>query len=167
MRSRVCSRFMSPAALLLAFALVGCGQQSGPSAAGVAKCERPAGLCDGNRTAGLYRPGRNERPRGYRGFHAFGCLDHVHDGGSPADLRPSGRVERGGPGGRASARAVAPLPRSPTLRGNRWPRSGPRMATGSTCVDQYPYAVLDSQDLTALTLKGATPRFVFETRGNV
>lgn len=40
------------------------------------------------------------------------------------------------------------------------------MATGSTCMEKYPYSVLDSQELPALEQGGVTPRFIFETRGD-
>lgn len=40
------------------------------------------------------------------------------------------------------------------------------MATGSTCMEKYPYSVLDSEELPALEQGGVTPRFIFETRGD-
>ncbi|MGO4189775.1 hypothetical protein [Pseudarthrobacter sp. TAF60_1] len=40
------------------------------------------------------------------------------------------------------------------------------MATGSTCMERFPYQVLESQELPALTQNGTAPRFIFETRGN-
>lgn len=40
------------------------------------------------------------------------------------------------------------------------------MATGSTCMEKYPYSVLDSEELPALVQGGVTPRFIFETRGD-
>lgn len=45
-----------------------------------------------------------------------------------------------------------------------------RVVTGSECVQQYPFAVLDSEPMTALAEKGVpdenAPRFMFETRGD-
>ncbi|MBP1234439.1 hypothetical protein JOE40_004082 [Arthrobacter sp. PvP102] len=45
-----------------------------------------------------------------------------------------------------------------------------RIVTGSECVQQYPFAVLDSEPMTALAEKGVpdenAPRFMFETRGD-
>ncbi|MBP1137411.1 hypothetical protein JOE31_003643 [Arthrobacter sp. PvP023] len=45
-----------------------------------------------------------------------------------------------------------------------------RIVTGSECVQQYPFAVLDSAPMTALAEKGvrdeSAPRFMFETRGD-
>jgi hypothetical protein len=40
------------------------------------------------------------------------------------------------------------------------------MATGSTCLERFPYSVLESQELAALVQNGMAPRYVFETRGN-
>jgi hypothetical protein len=40
------------------------------------------------------------------------------------------------------------------------------MATGSTCLERFPYSVLESQELAALAQNGGAPRYVFETRGN-
>lgn len=40
------------------------------------------------------------------------------------------------------------------------------MATGSTCTEKYPYAVLDSQEMPQLAQPGWVPRYMFETRGN-
>ena len=40
------------------------------------------------------------------------------------------------------------------------------MATGSTCMEKYPYSVLESQDLPQLAQYGTVPRYTFETRGN-
>jgi len=33
-------------------------------------------------------------------------------------------------------------------------------------MQRYPYSILDSQEMTALTQNGAVPRYVFGTRGN-
>ncbi|WP_235347267.1 hypothetical protein [Arthrobacter sp. SPG23] len=45
-----------------------------------------------------------------------------------------------------------------------------RIVTGSECVQKYPFAVLDSEPMTALAEKGVpdenAPRFMFETRGD-
>jgi hypothetical protein len=38
------------------------------------------------------------------------------------------------------------------------------MVTGSECTEKYPYSLIDSQELPALTQAGRTPRFVFEGR---
>ncbi|WP_242701425.1 hypothetical protein [Arthrobacter cavernae] len=69
---------------------------------------------------------------------------------------PAGELAEGG-GTFAEITNAAGRPLA-TLRTN--------MATGSTCIDRYPYSVLESQELTALTQNGVAPRFVFETRGD-
>lgn len=40
------------------------------------------------------------------------------------------------------------------------------MATGSTCTEKYPYAVLESEEMPQLAQQGTAPRYTFETRGN-
>src|SRR5215207_3512798 len=40
------------------------------------------------------------------------------------------------------------------------------MATGSTCMEKYPYSEFESQELPALAQNSAVPRYVFETRGD-
>ncbi|WP_104137589.1 hypothetical protein [Arthrobacter sp. ZGTC131] len=69
---------------------------------------------------------------------------------------PAGELAEGG-GAFAEITNQAGKPLA-TLRTN--------MATGSTCTERYPYSVLESQELAALTQNGVTPRFVFETRGD-
>lgn len=41
------------------------------------------------------------------------------------------------------------------------------MVTGSECMEKLPFSVLDSQPIPALAQGGSTPRFMFETRGDV
>jgi hypothetical protein len=69
---------------------------------------------------------------------------------------PAGELPEGG-GAFAEVRNQAGKPLA-TLRTN--------MATGSTCTERFPYEVLDSQELPALTQNGSAPRYIFETRGN-
>ncbi|PTT65422.1 hypothetical protein, partial [Arthrobacter sp. HMWF013] len=69
---------------------------------------------------------------------------------------PAGDLPEGG-GAFAEVTNAAGKPLA-TLRTN--------MATGSTCMEKYPYEVLESQELPALTQDGAAPRYVYETRGN-
>ena len=165
MRSPVFSRLMSLAALLIACLLVGCGQQSGPPGpASQNASDLPASV---TATApGSSAPGETKGPEaaGASTPSAAWTTYTTADGQLIFDLPaawsvedPAGELAEGG-GAFAEVTNPAGKPLA-TLRTN--------MATGSTCVDQYPYAVLDSQDLTALTLKGATPRYVFETRGTV
>lgn len=69
---------------------------------------------------------------------------------------PAGELPEGG-GAFAEVTNGAGKPLA-TLRTN--------MATGSTCMEKYPYEVLESEQLPALARNGAAPRFVFETRGD-
>lgn len=69
---------------------------------------------------------------------------------------PAGELPEGG-GAFAEVTNQAGKPLA-TLRTN--------MATGSTCMERYPYSVLESQELPALAQGGPAPWFVFETRGN-
>jgi hypothetical protein len=69
---------------------------------------------------------------------------------------PAGELPEGG-GAFAEVTNQAGKPLA-TLRTN--------MATGSTCTERFPYEVLESQELPALTQNGTAPRYIFETRGN-
>jgi hypothetical protein len=69
---------------------------------------------------------------------------------------PAGDLPEGG-GAFAEVTNAAGKPLA-TLRTN--------MATGSTCMEKYPYEVLESQELPALVQNGAAPRYVYETRGD-
>lgn len=69
---------------------------------------------------------------------------------------PAGELPEGG-GAFAEVTNQAGKPLA-TLRTN--------MATGSTCMERTPYSVLESQELPALAQNGATPLYIFETRGN-
>ncbi|MDR6507977.1 hypothetical protein [Arthrobacter oryzae] len=167
MRSPVSSRFSSPAALLLACLLVGCGQQPGPPGASPATASDLPASATSSAPAGSTRtpgPGETKGPEATAGsgpsaaWTTYTTADAQLTFDLPAAWRvedPAGELPEGG-GAFAEITNPAGKPLA-TLRTN--------MATGSTCTDRYPYSVLDSQDMTALTLKGATPRFVFETRG--
>ncbi|MGK3958539.1 hypothetical protein ACLKOZ_20390 [Arthrobacter sp. R4] len=69
---------------------------------------------------------------------------------------PAGELPEGG-GAFAEVTNEAGKPLA-TLRTN--------MAVGSTCMDRYPYSVLDSEELPQLMQGEGTPRFMYETRGN-
>lgn len=69
---------------------------------------------------------------------------------------PAGELPEGG-GAFAEVTNQAGRPLA-TLRTN--------MATGSTCMERYPYSVLERQELLALAQNGPAPWFTFETRGN-
>ncbi len=69
---------------------------------------------------------------------------------------PAGELPEGG-GAFAEVTNQAGKPLA-TLRTN--------MATGSTCLERFPYEVLESEELPLLAQGGTAPWFVFETRGN-
>jgi len=69
---------------------------------------------------------------------------------------PAGELPEGG-GAFAEVTNEAGKPLA-TLRTN--------MATGSTCLERYPFAVLESQELPLLAQGGVAPWFIFETRGD-
>lgn len=69
---------------------------------------------------------------------------------------PAGELPEGG-GAFAEVTNAAGRPLA-TLRTN--------MATGSTCMEKYPFAEFESQELPALAQNGDVPRYVFETRGD-
>jgi hypothetical protein len=69
---------------------------------------------------------------------------------------PAGELPEGG-GAFAEVTNEAGRPLA-TLRTN--------MATGSTCMEKYPYSEFESQELQALARNSSVPRYVFETRGD-
>jgi hypothetical protein len=69
---------------------------------------------------------------------------------------PAGELPEGG-GAFAEVTNEAGRPLA-TLRTN--------MATGSTCMEKYPFSEFESQQMPALAQNGDVPRYVFETRGD-
>lgn len=162
MNPRTRSRLLAPAAFLIAALLAGCAQPAGPSEtpAGTAS-DLPASVTATAPPESTQVPGETKSPDG-SGTSAAWTSYTTADGqlifDHPASWSvkdPAGELAEGG-GAYAEITNPAGKPLA-TLRTN--------MATGSTCTDRFPYAVLDSQALPALTLKGSTPRFVYETRG--
>jgi hypothetical protein len=170
MRTPVFSRSMSPAALLLACLLpacllVGCGQEAGPPGpSSETASDLPASVTPTSPPGSTQTSAETKGPEASGGSipSAAWTTYTTADGQLVFDLPatwsvedPAGELPEGG-GAFAEITNPAGKPLA-TLRTN--------MAIGSSCTDRYPYSVLDSQDLTALTLKGATPRYLFETRG--
>lgn len=165
MHSTASSRVTAPAAILLACLLVGCGQQAGPPGPpSETASDLPASMTATAPPESTHTPGETKGPEATGGstpsaaWTTYTTADRQLIFDLPAAWSvedPAGELPEGGGAFAEIANPAGKLLAS--LRTN--------MATGSTCVDRYPYSVLDSQDLTALTLKGATPRFVFETRG--
>lgn len=165
MRSPASSRITAPAAILIACLLTGCGQQAGPPGpASQNASDLPASVTATAPPGSNAPPGETKGPEATGGsmpsaaWTTYTTADAqlIFDLPSAWNVEdPAGELPEGG-GAFAEITNAAGKPLA-TLRTN--------MATGSTCLDRYPYSVLDSEELTALTRKGATPRFVFETRG--
>ena len=170
MRSSASSRIALPVVLAFVFLLAGCGQQPGPPEPPTESASDLPASAPATAPSGATRtPDDTKTPAAGSSSSESAATESVAwtsytttDGQLIFDLPatwsvrdPAGELAEGG-GAFAEITNTEGKPLA-TLRTN--------MATGSTCVDRYPYSVLDSQDLTALTLKGATPRFVYETRG--
>lgn len=164
MRRSASSGVVIPAACLFALLLTGCGPQAGPpsqtaaspsdsatSAAATATATAPPTAAGTPNATGATAP-----PVVWKTYTtADGQLAFdLPFGWSVKD--PAGEMAEGG-GAFAEITNQAGRPLA-TLRTN--------MATGSTCTERYPYSVLESQELAALTQNGVTPRYVFETRGD-
>lgn len=156
MRSRSARGSAIPAVLLSALLLAGCGPEASPptptgspgGAATSAVTSTPAVTSSATGTAPA-----SESWKSFTTSDGDLTFDHpaawsVRD--------PAGDLPEGG-GAFAEVTNAAGRPLA-TLRTN--------MATGSTCMERYPYEVLESQELPALAQDGAAPRYVFETRGN-
>jgi len=156
MRSRSARGSAIPAVLLSALLLAGCGPEASPptptgspgGAATSAVTSTPAVTSSATGTAPA-----SESWKSFTTSDGDLTFDHpaawsVRD--------PAGDLPEGG-GAFAEVTNAAGRPLA-TLRTN--------MATGSTCMERYPYEVLESQELPALAQNGTAPRYVFETRGN-
>lgn len=166
MRSPAAPRAVIPTVLLSALLLTGCGPEAGPPPAPATttataatsapatptETATPVPTADGTPTATATAPA----PAAWTSFTtADGAL--TFDLPATWSVRdPAGELPLGG-GAFAEVTNQAGKTLA-TLRTN--------MATGSTCMERYPYSVLESQELPALTHNGTTPRFIFETRGN-
>ena len=151
-----------PAAFLFALLLSGCGQQAAPPASGTASgpaapVTTTAPPSQGPSSGGT--PSVTGAPTASAAWTNYTTADGQLTFELPAawSVRdPAGELAEGG-GAFAEVTNQAGKPLA-TLRTN--------MATGSTCTERYPYSILDSQEMTALTQNGWAPRYVFETRGN-
>ena len=162
MRKSVSSGVAVPTALLFALLLSGCGQQAAPPASGTASgpaATATATAAPGQGPSSGGTPGATGAPTSSAAWTNYTTADGQLTFELPAawSVRdPAGELAEGG-GAFAEVTNQAGKPLA-TLRTN--------MATGSTCTERYPYSILDSQEMTALTQNGAAPRYVFETRGN-
>ena len=152
------------AAFLFALLLVGCGQPAAPPATSTttaaAETTAPA---ESSPSATVSRPASPTSSPSLAASAAWTKYTTA-DGQLTFDLPtawsirdPAGDLPEGG-GAFAEVTNQAGKPMA-TLRTN--------MAVGSACVERFPYSVLETQPMAALAQGGSTPRYVFETSGDV
>ena len=156
MRRSATSGVAVSATFLFALLLAGCAQPAAPPATSTTTA--PA---ESNPSATASRPAS---PTPTPSLTASWTKYTTADGQLTFDLPtawsikdPAGDLPEGG-GAFAEVANQAGKPMA-TLRTN--------MAVGSACVERFPYSVLETQPMAALTQGGSTPRYVFETRGDV
>lgn len=161
MRSPTASGAVFPMAILMALLLAGCGPQAGPTATvspGATGTVPATGTTTAVPTAAVSPSATGTAPAS-AAWTAYTTADGQLTFEHPAawSVRdPAGELPEGG-GAFAEVTNQAGKPLA-TLRTN--------MATGSTCLDRFPYEVLETQEMPSLTQGGVAPWFVFETRGN-
>lgn len=152
-----------PALILVGVAMAGCGPQAGPPAASptttAASASPTPAATSSAASPAQTATGTSPAPTVTRGsLKTFTTADGQLAFDLPATWSvrdPAGELPQGG-GAFAEVTNEAGRPMA-TLRTN--------MATGSTCLDKYPYEVLETQELPALAQDGDVPRFIYETRG--
>lgn len=161
MRSPATPGAAIPTAILTALLLAGCGPQAGPTATSSPSptgTSAATGTTTATPTATVSPSGTGTAPASAAWTSyttADGQLTFEHPAAwSVRD--PAGELPEGG-GAFAEVTNQAGKPLA-TLRTN--------MATGSTCMERFPYEVLESEELPLLAQGGVAPRYVFETRGN-
>ena len=158
MRSPAASGAVFSTAILMALLFTGCGPQAGPTTTSSPSptATSPTGTTTATPTATGSPSATATAPAAWTSFTtADGQLTFDHPAAwSVKD--PAGELPEGG-GAFAEVINQAGKPLA-TLRTN--------MTVGSTCLDRYPYSVLDSERLPLLAQGGAAPRFVYETRGS-
>ena len=166
------SRGLFPALILVGVAVAGCGPQAGqptvttpaatstapsPSATTAPPSASPSAVQTATATATV------EPTATATATKAAWKTFTTADGQLAFDLPPAWSVrdpagelpEGGGAFAEVTNEAGRPLA---TLRTN--------MATGSTCMEKYPFSEFESQQMPALAQNGDVPRYVFETRGD-
>ncbi|WP_458779631.1 hypothetical protein [Arthrobacter sp. D3-16] len=160
-----------PAMILAAVVLAGCGPQAGPPTATTPAGTTTAPMAsavpspsvastppDGRATTTTPAPPAKPTARG-TAWMTFTTADGQLAFDLPAEWGvrdPAGELPEGG-GAFAEVTNEAGKPLA-TLRTN--------MATGSTCMEKYPFSEFESQELPALARDGDVPRYVYETRGD-
>jgi hypothetical protein len=152
-----------PTVILVALVFAGCGPQAGPpttSASPSSTVTSATSIPTSTATTTADgTPGATGTAPAPAAWTSFTTADGELTFDLPAawSVRdPAGELPEGG-GAFAEVTNQAGKPLA-TLRTN--------MATGSTCMERFPYSVLESQELPALTQKGSAPVYVFETRGD-
>jgi hypothetical protein len=152
-----------PTVILVALAVAGCGPQAGPpttSGSPSSTVTSATAIPTPTATAtAAGTPSATATAPASAAWTSFTTADGELTFDLPAawSVRdPAGELPEGG-GAFAEVTNQAGKPLA-TLRTN--------MATGSTCMERFPYSVLESQELPALTQNGTAPRYIFETRGD-
>jgi hypothetical protein len=157
-----------PTMILVSVVLAGCGPQAGPPTA-----TTPAATATTPATSAAPSPSVTSTPPDGKAtttatakppaegaaWMTFTTADGQLAFDLPAEWNvrdPAGELPEGG-GAFAEVTNEAGKPLA-TLRTN--------MATGSTCMEKYPFSEFESQELPALAQDGDVPRYVFETRGD-
>lgn len=158
MRSPAASGAVFSTAILMALLFTGCGPQAGPTTTSSPSptVTSATGTTPAMPTATGTPSATAPASAAWKSYTtADGQLTFEHPAAwSVRD--PAGELPEGG-GAFAEVTNQAGKPLA-TLQTN--------FATGSTCLERYPYSVLESEELPLLTQGGVAPRFVFETRGN-
>ena len=160
MRSPAASGAVISTAILMALLFTGCGPQAGPTTTSSPSPTVTSPTATKTTTA---MPTATGSPSATAPASAAWATFTTADGQLTFDhpaawsvKDPAGELPEGG-GAFAAVTNEAGKPLA-ILRTN--------MAVGSTCLDRYPYSVLDSEELPDLTQGEGAPRFVYETRGN-
>lgn len=156
MRSPVTRGVVFPAAVALL--LAGCGPQTGPTATLSPGPTGTSGTTTEMPTAAV-SPSATVTAPASAAWSSYTTADGQLMFEHPASWSvrdPAGELPEGG-GAFAEVTNQAGKPLA-TLRTN--------LATGSTCLERFPYEVLESEELPQLAQAGVAPRYVFETRGN-
>jgi hypothetical protein len=160
MRSPAASGAVISTAILMALLFTGCGPQAGPTTTSSPSPTVTSPTATGTTTAMPTAAGSpTATAPASAAWTSFTTADGQLTFDHPAAWSvkdPAGELPQGG-GAFAAVTNGAGKPLA-MLRTN--------MAVGSTCLDRYPYSVLDSEVLPALMQGEGAPRFVYETRGS-
>ena len=145
--------------ILVSVVLAGCGPQAGPPTATTPAATTAAPVTSAAPSPSVTSTATSKPPAEGTSWMTFTTVDGELAFDLPAEWSvrdPAGELPEGG-GAFAEVTNEAGKPLA-TLRTN--------MATGSTCIEKYPFSEFESQELPALAQNGDVPRYVFETRGD-